>query len=227
MVVVGSKRMVQYEDSSADESIRIYDRGLEFEEPPSNFGEYRLTYRAGDMVAPRIDAAEPLGLEFQDFARAIREGGEPRSSAAFGLDVVLSLEALQESLELGGAPVPVARAGATRQNGRHGPVAAPANGNGHAGNGYAGNGHAGNGHAGNGHAGNGHNGVGHIMVAVQQRRARDRRADERRDQERRRAMSGPPDGPERRNGDRRNGDRRVQDRRLVLVGADVQARDVA
>ena len=57
MVVVGSKRMVQYEDTAADDSVRIYDRGLDFAEPPANFGEYRLTYRTGDMVAPRIEAA--------------------------------------------------------------------------------------------------------------------------------------------------------------------------
>jgi predicted dehydrogenase len=106
MVVVGSKRMVHYEDTSADESVRIYDRGLDFSEP-SNFGEHRLTYRTGDMVAPRIDAAEPLGLELRDFAQAIRSGEEPRSNAAFGLDVVLTLEALEESLHGGGTFVTV------------------------------------------------------------------------------------------------------------------------
>ena len=77
MVVVGSRRMVQYEDTSADDSVRIYDRGLDFSEPPANFGEYRLTYRSGDMVAPRIEALEPLSQELQDFASAIREGTTP------------------------------------------------------------------------------------------------------------------------------------------------------
>src|SRR6202042_3531809 len=62
MVVVGSKRMVHYDDNTADDTVRIYDRGMEFERP-ANFGEYKLTYRAGDMVAPRILAAEPLALE--------------------------------------------------------------------------------------------------------------------------------------------------------------------
>jgi predicted dehydrogenase len=107
MIVVGSRRMVQYEDTSEDQSVRIYDRGLDFEEPPSSFGEYRLTYRAGDMVAPRVEAAEPLSLELEDFARAIRGEGKPRSSADFGLEVVLGLEALEESLQRGGAPVAV------------------------------------------------------------------------------------------------------------------------
>lgn len=104
MVVVGSRRMVQYADTSADDSVRIYDRGLDFSSPPANFGEYRLTYRTGDMVAPRIDAAEPLGLELKDFAAAIREGSTPVSSARLGLEIVLGLEALERSLHANGEP---------------------------------------------------------------------------------------------------------------------------
>ncbi len=116
MLIVGSDRMVQYDDSHADESVKVYDRGLEFSAPPArsaklptpaNFGEYRATYRAGDIVSPRIDAAEPLGLELSDFAEAIREGKVPRSSAEFGLEVVLALEALERSFRLGGQPVQI------------------------------------------------------------------------------------------------------------------------
>ena len=107
MVVVGSQRMVQYEDTAADDSVRIYDRGLDFAEPPANFGEYRLTYRTGDMVAPRIEALEPLGLELQDFASAIREGTTPVSNARLGLEIVLGLEALEQSLHARGEPLPV------------------------------------------------------------------------------------------------------------------------
>jgi predicted dehydrogenase len=104
MLIVGSERMVQYDDSEADESVKVYDRGLEFD-APANFGEYRASYRAGDIVSPRIDATEPLALELEDFASAIREGTTPRSSAEFGLQVVLALEALERSFERGGQPV--------------------------------------------------------------------------------------------------------------------------
>jgi predicted dehydrogenase len=108
MVLVGSKRMIQYDDSAGDESVRVYDRGFELAQPePANFGEYRLTYRTGDMVAPRLDAVEPLNLELQDFARAIHTGKEPRSNLRLGLDIVLALEAAEASLEQGGIPVPV------------------------------------------------------------------------------------------------------------------------
>ena len=108
MVVVGSQRMVQYEDTASDDSVRIYDRGLDFSPPPANFGEYRLTYRTGDMVAPQIEAAEPLGLELKDFASAIREGTTPVSNALLGLEIVLGLEALEKSLRAHGEPAPVA-----------------------------------------------------------------------------------------------------------------------
>jgi predicted dehydrogenase len=107
MVVVGSRRMVQYDDTQADEAIRIYDRGMEFE-TPENFGEYQLTYRSGDIVAPRLEPAEPLALELQDFAHCIRTGATPRSHAYLGLEVVAAMEAAQESLRHGGKPMPVA-----------------------------------------------------------------------------------------------------------------------
>jgi predicted dehydrogenase len=107
MVVVGSKRMIQYEDTAADDSVRIYDRGLDFSEPPANFGEYRLTYRTGDMVAPRIQALEPLGQELADFAAAIRDGSMPVSNSHLGLEIVLGLEALEQSLQNRGEPVAV------------------------------------------------------------------------------------------------------------------------
>jgi predicted dehydrogenase len=107
MVVVGSKRMVSYEDTSADESVRIYDRGLDVasEETPATFGEYRLTYRSGDIVVPRIEAAEPLALELSDFAAAIQTGCEPRSNSRLGLQVVRVLDAAHRSMERGGDPV--------------------------------------------------------------------------------------------------------------------------
>jgi predicted dehydrogenase len=104
MVIVGSKRMVQYDDTAADESVRVFDRGMEFKEP-ENFGEHQLSYRSGDIVVPRVEAAEPLSLELQDFARAIHTGRVPRSHAQLGLETVAAIEAAETSLRLGGEPV--------------------------------------------------------------------------------------------------------------------------
>jgi len=108
MVVVGSKRMIQYDDLAADEAVRVYDRGIEVR-TPANFGEHQLVYRSGDIVIPRIDAAEPLSLELADFARAIHTGEEPRSSSALGLEIVAVLDAADASLRRRGIPHPVRR----------------------------------------------------------------------------------------------------------------------
>jgi predicted dehydrogenase len=109
MIVVGSRRMVIYDDAALDGAVRIYDRGFDFTEP-STFGEYQLTYRSGDMVAPRLDAAEPLGLELADFASAIRSGGEPCSHSRLGVEIVRVMEAAHASLQSAGAPVAVGAA---------------------------------------------------------------------------------------------------------------------
>ena len=101
--IVGSERMVVYDDTSI-EPVRVFDSGVTLRDPET-FGEYKLTYRTGDIVSPRIDAAEPLLLELQDFDTAIRTGSTPRSSRELGLEVVRMIEAVEASLALNGARV--------------------------------------------------------------------------------------------------------------------------
>jgi predicted dehydrogenase len=103
MIVVGSKRMIQYDDTAADEPVRVYDRGMDVG-APSNFGEHQLIYRSGDVVIPRVEPQEPLRLELQDFARAIRTGEQPRSNLSLGLDIVAAVEVAETSMRSGGAP---------------------------------------------------------------------------------------------------------------------------
>jgi predicted dehydrogenase len=117
MVIVGSKRMVQYDDTASDEPVRVYDRGMDMDRAsgaPASFGEYQLTYRSGDVIIPRIDAYEPLSLELQDFASAIRTGSMPRSNSALGLEIVSVLEAADASLRRNGAPIAVGSAARAR-----------------------------------------------------------------------------------------------------------------
>jgi predicted dehydrogenase/protoporphyrinogen oxidase len=103
--IVGSHKMVVYDDTS-NESVRIFDSGADLPDPGS-FGEYRLSYRTGDILLPAIDPAEPLSLEMRDFVSAIRENRSPRSSSAVGIDVVRTLEAVDRSLAENGAPAAV------------------------------------------------------------------------------------------------------------------------
>ena len=101
--IVGSKKMVVYDDTSK-ESVRIFDSGATLPDPET-YGEYRLSYRTGDIVSPRIDATEPLSLEIEDFAAVIRGERELVSSPEVGLDVVRTVEAVDRSLVEGGRPV--------------------------------------------------------------------------------------------------------------------------
>ena len=103
--IVGSKKMVVYDDTS-NEPVRIFDSGACLPEPGS-FGEFQMTYRTGDIVSPRVELHEPLHLELEDFCTAIRTGSTPRSNAQLGLDVVRVIEAAHDSLALMGGPATV------------------------------------------------------------------------------------------------------------------------
>lgn len=98
--VVGSRRMVVYDDTSL-EPIRVFDTGVSLRDPGS-FGEFQLSYRTGDILSPRVDPTEPLSLELDDFCRAIRTRSEPRSHAGLGLEVVRMVAAAERSLLHGG-----------------------------------------------------------------------------------------------------------------------------
>ena len=108
--IVGSRKMVVYDDTSS-EPVRIFDSGVDLNEPET-YGEYKLTYRTGDIISPKVAASEPLAVELRDFHAAIREGRTPRSSAAIGLDVVRMMAAVDRSLAAGGAPVDTGADGA-------------------------------------------------------------------------------------------------------------------
>jgi predicted dehydrogenase len=104
--IVGSQKMLVYDDMS-NEPVRIFDSGVLVKDPAS-FGEYRLTYRTGDIVSRFVPAAEPLFVEMADFCGAIRGGREPRSSSAVGIDVVRMIEAVDRSLASDRGRVPLA-----------------------------------------------------------------------------------------------------------------------
>jgi predicted dehydrogenase len=107
--IVGSQKMVVYNDTSATEPVRVFDSSV-LTVNPETFGEYQLSYRTGDILSPRIDIAEPLSLEMQDFCNAVGHGTPPRSSIQVGVDVVQVIEAIDLSLSTGGAQAPVAEA---------------------------------------------------------------------------------------------------------------------
>jgi predicted dehydrogenase len=96
-VIVGSEKMLVYDDSSS-EPLRLFDSGVVYKNPES-FGEYQLSYRTGDIVSLRVDTSEPLVLELDDFARAIRQGGTPAADSQLARNVVHLTEAAEDSLD--------------------------------------------------------------------------------------------------------------------------------
>jgi predicted dehydrogenase len=102
ITIVGSKKMVIYDDVSDGEKIRIYDKGIAMAANDDGFGPWPPHYRHGDVTIPFISNAEPLKLECDHFLRCIREGERPRSDGWSGLKVVNILEAANKSLVNGG-----------------------------------------------------------------------------------------------------------------------------
>ena len=96
--VVGSRKMLVYDDVSSLEKIRVYDKGVSMPRHYDNFGEFSLSYRFGDILVPRLDDAEPLKVECRHFIDCIESGHRPRSDSEEGLAVVRVLEASCASL---------------------------------------------------------------------------------------------------------------------------------
>jgi len=96
-VIVGSRKMLVYDDTEPYEKIKIFDKGVDVIEPQS-FGEYQLSYRTGDIVSPKLDSYEPLAVEMEEFLRCVETGETPRTSGADGLAVVRVLEMADRSL---------------------------------------------------------------------------------------------------------------------------------
>ncbi len=102
ITVVGSQRMVVYDDLEPEEKIRIYNKGVDRPPYSDTFEQFKLSYRYGEVTSPPIPNTEPLRIECQHFLDCIRDGKTPRSSGEVGLRIVRLLEAAQASLLNGG-----------------------------------------------------------------------------------------------------------------------------
>lgn len=107
MTIVGSKKMIVYDDVAPQEKIKIFDARVERPPHYDTFGEFHYAYHYGDIYTPYVKQDEPLKVECQHFLDCIRNGTTPLTSGAFGLEVVRVLEASSASLGNNGAPIPV------------------------------------------------------------------------------------------------------------------------
>ena len=93
VTVIGDAKMAVYDDTNPAEMVKVYNKGADVDVDPV------VSYRYGAITIPHIDWLEPLHLECEDFANAIRTGGETRSSGRFGLEVVRILEEVEAVLQ--------------------------------------------------------------------------------------------------------------------------------
>jgi len=118
MTIIGSKRMIMYDDVAQQEKIRVFDARVEAPKHYDTFGEFHYAYHYGDINIPYIQQEEPLKAECQHFLECIQQGTSPLTNGHRGLEVVRILEASSESLRQNGAPIDLT----SGHNGNH-PIA--------------------------------------------------------------------------------------------------------
>src|SRR5580658_6684189 len=129
MTIVGSKRMIVYDDVAQQEKIRIFDARVDRPPHYDTFAEFHYAYHYGDTYAPYVKQEEPLKTECQHFLDCIQHGRQPLTHGGQGLELVKILEASSESLRQGGGAVAMrapadhsrasAEAPAQGRNGKH------------------------------------------------------------------------------------------------------------
>jgi predicted dehydrogenase len=97
-LIGGLKKMLVWNDLDPDEKIKVYDKGVDIK---TKNGVYNLlvSYRSGDMWAPKVEQGEALKLLAESFVDCISNGKTPINDGLAGLRVVRMLEAADRSLK--------------------------------------------------------------------------------------------------------------------------------
>src|SRR5262245_50040391 len=104
MTIVGSQRMIVYDDLKTREKIRIYD--VRVVRPPhyDTFAEFHYSYHYGDSYIPHLQQEEPLNLACRHFIDCIETNSQPMTGGHQGLEMIRVLEGASTSLKMNGAP---------------------------------------------------------------------------------------------------------------------------
>ena len=98
-LIGGSQKMIVYDDLEPSEKIKVYDKGVNVTRGSEDVYEMLVSYRSGDMWAPRLDATEGLRTEALHFLDCIENGAAPLTDGQAGLRIVRLLEAAEKSLK--------------------------------------------------------------------------------------------------------------------------------
>jgi predicted dehydrogenase len=101
VTVVGSKKMIVYNDIETEQKLKIYDKGVDAPAYTNGFEEFQYSYRSGDIIIPKIHFTEPLRQQCQHFIESIIKQSKPVSSGEDGLNVVKIIEAAERSMKNG------------------------------------------------------------------------------------------------------------------------------
>ncbi|MGH7658544.1 MAG: Gfo/Idh/MocA family protein [Gemmatimonadales bacterium] len=106
-IVGGSKRMLIYDDMQPSEKLKVYDKGVLISQDTTPESEYpwMISYRSGDMHAPKLDTTEALAVEVENILQAVRGKADLISDGQAGVRVVRILEAAQRSIDQDGARI--------------------------------------------------------------------------------------------------------------------------
>lgn len=96
-LIGGEQKMLVWNDLEADEKIKIYDKGVQITSGQSVY-ELLVSYRSGDVWAPKVDQTEALKTELQYFIDCVVNDRTPFNDGMAGLRVVRLLEAADQSL---------------------------------------------------------------------------------------------------------------------------------
>jgi predicted dehydrogenase len=103
-LIGGEKKMLVWNDLEADEKLKLYDKGVQVSNGQGLY-DLLVSYRAGDMWAPRVEQAEALRVELDYFIDCVTKGETPFNDGAAGLRVVKMLEAIDQSLKQNGRAI--------------------------------------------------------------------------------------------------------------------------
>lgn len=106
-LIGGSEKMILYDDLEPSEKVKIYDKGVKVSQGPEAVYELLVSYRSGDMWAPRLDTTEALHTEALHFVDCVENHKRPETDGHAGLRLVRIVEAAEQSLRARGQLVEI------------------------------------------------------------------------------------------------------------------------
>jgi predicted dehydrogenase len=97
-LIGGSEKMILYDDLEPSEKVKVYDKGISVTPRPEDVYKMLVSYRSGDMYAPRLDNTEALQTEALHFIDCVQNNRQPETDGAAGLRMVQMIEAAEKSL---------------------------------------------------------------------------------------------------------------------------------